>query len=336
MGTHDVATKQRVCTPRLLTRDIARPHVATVGVSGRLQAVAPVNRQWPAGTVLSVAFIGGSPQERDLVRAIVPQWEARCGIKFDWRTSLPATIRVSFDPSDGAWSYVGTDNAEIPANQPTLNLGWVEQDVILHEFGHALSLAHEHQNPKGGIRWNEAEVIRDLSGPPNYWDEETIRHNVLDHLALDQVHATEFDAQSIMLYSFPASWTLDGFSAPWNQSISAKDAELALKFYPREVAPTRQKLKLLLAQRSRIGVAAEVDEYTFEAPTAGEYHFQTGGSTDCVLSVLQGDKLKGQDDDGGGNHQAHVRVTLQPGTYTVRVRHYSKAGTGSYAVIAWA
>jgi hypothetical protein len=35
-----------------------------------------------------------------------------------------------------------------------------------HEFGHAIGLAHEHQNPKGGIEWNEEVVIRECSDPP--------------------------------------------------------------------------------------------------------------------------------------------------------------------------
>lgn len=35
-----------------------------------------------------------------------------------------------------------------------------------HEFGHALGLAHEHQNPAGGIEWNEEVILRNLMGRP--------------------------------------------------------------------------------------------------------------------------------------------------------------------------
>ena len=60
-----------------------------------------------------------------------------------------------------------------------MNLGFLDGGTAGHEFGHAIGLAHEHQNPAGGIEWNEARVIQDLSGPPNNWDEAQIRHNVL-------------------------------------------------------------------------------------------------------------------------------------------------------------
>jgi hypothetical protein len=42
--------------------------------------------------------------------------------------------------------------------------------ACVHEFGHALGLIHEHQNPNRAIQWNRDAVINDLQGPPNNWD----------------------------------------------------------------------------------------------------------------------------------------------------------------------
>jgi hypothetical protein len=102
----------------------------------------------------------------------------------------------------------------------------------MHEFGHALGLIHEHQNPKGGIQWNEPAVKADLGGPPNNWDDATIRHNVLDHYPAKEVTASPVDKNSIMMYPIPASWTLDGFSADLNGDLSEQDRQFIRRAYP--------------------------------------------------------------------------------------------------------
>ena len=102
-----------------------------------------------------------------------------------------------------------------------MNYGWIDanspeeelRSVVLHEFGHALGLIHEHQNPVGGIIFNREAVIRDLSGPPNDWSVSEIEFNVLTPASPDDVAATAMDPNSIMMYPIPASWTDGRFSA---------------------------------------------------------------------------------------------------------------------------
>lgn len=210
---------------KVCTCDFKTPHTEK-------RAVSFPAKHWPKESVLTVSFLSGTEDQRNRVKTVAAEWQRYANIRFDFVERV-GKIRVSFRPDDGAWSYIGTDALDIRSlDEATMNLGWLDADTILHEFGHALGLGHEHQNPKGGIKWNEAAVIRDLSGPPNYWNEETIRWNVIERYSKDETNGTEVDRLSIMMYGFPASWTLDGFSAPNNLTLSATDKAYIESVYP--------------------------------------------------------------------------------------------------------
>jgi hypothetical protein len=199
--------------------------------------------RWNPGDQIRVRFVDGDPGVHQRVRAVADRWTepGMADLAFQFVEDGDAEIRVAFQQGDGSWSYLGTQCRDIPTDQPTMNYGWLTPDspddelqrVVLHEFGHAIGLIHEHQNPEGGIDWNEPAVIADLSGPPNNWDEATIRHNVLDHYAAEAVTATDVDRDSIMMYPIPAAWTNDGFSADLNTDLSEQDRQLISEVYSR-------------------------------------------------------------------------------------------------------
>jgi hypothetical protein len=198
--------------------------------------------KWPAGTQVSIRFMQGDPTLRERVERVAQEWTgpqmANLGLKFV--DDPDADIRIAFQRGNGSWSYLGTMCREIPVNRPTMNYGWLTPDsgddelrrVVSHEFGHALGLIHEHQNPSQAISWNRAAVIADLSGPPNNWDLATIERNMFAHYDPDQLSTTPVDAKSIMMYPIPAAWTTDGFSAGFNAGLSDTDREFIRSAYP--------------------------------------------------------------------------------------------------------
>lgn len=202
------------------------------------RAVGAKGKFWPVGSVLKIGFIGGTPAQISAVKQYAPEWTKHANLKFEFPVAGPYDLRVSFNTGGGAWSYVGTDNKGIAQSSPTMNLGWIGRDVICHEFGHAIGLFHEHQNPSGGICWNESNVIRDLSGPPNNWTESMIRHNVLNKLNPNDVLTTAWDKLSIMHYSIPGSWVCNGVSIPGGTVISSTDAAFVKSVYPGAQPPT--------------------------------------------------------------------------------------------------
>jgi len=140
-------------------------------------------------------------------------------------------IRISFQYS-GSWSVIGKSCTNITdPTKPTMNFGWLTPQssddeirrVVLHEFGHAVGLIHEHQNPGGRINWNRQAVIHDLSGPPNNWSLDVIERNMFEPWEKSETNFTELDPRSIMMYPIPKRWTTDGFSVGLNSDLSSTD-----------------------------------------------------------------------------------------------------------------
>jgi len=337
-----MAKARNICFDRILPADLNRP-IRTMTIGGRTRAISPVGKQWINGSTLRIRFLSGTAAQQTMVREIAPEWTRHANLNFEFGDDPRAEIRVSFDANDGAWSYVGTDNAQIPLHAATLNLGWQDQGVILHEFGHMIGLAHEHQNPEGGIVWNEAEVIRDLSGPPNFWDEATIRHNVLDKYSVDQVHGTRFDEHSVMLYAFPDDWTANTGATAENESLSDLDRLFVAgeKMYPGRGGPepSVQTLEVVRGVEQEIAEAGEEDVFTFTVEAPGRHVIETAGSTDMVM-VLFGPNNRNlkiaEDDDGGEGRNARIGADLGAGEYHVAVRHYNPAARGAYRILVTA
>ncbi len=337
------SSRPKVCIDRVLPSEemLRQP---TEVIRGAERAIVIPNKLWMNGTTLHVRFMGGTESQRAKAIEQAQWWtqQAKANLTFAFDDAPGAQIRVAFDSSDGAWSYVGTDCMSIPRDQPTMNLGFLDGGTAAHEFGHAIGLAHEHQNPRGGIQWNEAKVIQDLSGPPNFWDEPQIRHNVLRKYSLDQIRGTEFDGDSVMLYFFPASWTLNGIATKANKVLSALDKSFISsdQAYPPAKPPATAAKKLTVNPSRRtsasIGTPGEEDLYTFTVTQGGPHVMDTRGGTDVVMRLFGPDSetaLIAEDDDSGVGLNPRITADLVPGTYYLQVRHYRKAtGTGSYTI----
>ena len=227
-------TAGKMCFDKILPSELNKVRQVKRMPGGKTRAISLIGKQWPNGSTISIRFLNGTPQQHDLVKQHAPQWTQHANLTFEFTDDPTSVVRITFNADDGAWSYVGTDNLGIPLHAATMNLGWQDKSVILHEFGHMIGLSHEHQNPVGGINWNEDAVIAALAGAPNFWTPEQTRHNVLNKYTVDQIHGTEFDGKSIMLYAFPPEWTTDGFSTSENDDLSNidKDFVKSSEMYP--------------------------------------------------------------------------------------------------------
>ncbi|GIF12688.1 hypothetical protein [Actinoplanes teichomyceticus] len=195
---------------------------------------------WTAGGDLRVRFLDGPRDLRERVMAAAADWTAGTALSFTVVTSGGADIRVTFAGA-GNWSALGTLSREtemFPAGAPTMCLGEAPgaapariAQLARHEFGHAIGLIHEHSSPSAGIRWNRPHVLAALAGPPNFWTPQEVADNVFARYRSEQTQFTAFDPDSVMLYAFPPSWTLDAMTFPENIELSAQDRAFVRGIY---------------------------------------------------------------------------------------------------------
>lgn len=210
----------------------------------RAKMAVLTGKRWQNARELTVRFLDGSTTQKKKTHEHANVWSQLANVRFRFINKGTANIRISFVADTGSWSAVGTDclvRSEFPVKEPTMNFGWLRDDtddveyrrVVLHEFGHALGAIHEHQNPEGGIEWNLPAVYAYFSGPPNNWSKDEIDFNVVQKYSVDQLNATTFDPESIMLYEFPAKLLKSGTPTRNNTDLSDQDKRFIASLYPK-------------------------------------------------------------------------------------------------------
>ena len=143
-----------------------------------------------------------------------------------------ADIRIRFVAGRGAWSAVGRDAEDIPADQPTMNLGYLDAATILHEMLHALGMGHEHKNPRGRpIRWDLSALYR-WAWRERRWSKPTVDRQIVTAVSEEVSNGSAFDEESVMLYYYPENVTLNLRGAKQNQRLSASDVMWLHNMYP--------------------------------------------------------------------------------------------------------
>jgi len=208
---------------------------------------------WKVGQRIKFAFIdvNNQPKKKSLrdkvkskIKKYAQEWEKYANIDFVYTTnSSSADIRIGLDSTDGWWSKIGTDAKNF--SNKTMNYGWSENDIendnisekryrrtIIHEFGHALGLKHEHQNPSGGICWDwdaAIEYYEDNGG----WDEEKTRGNLEILSSTNIGNSTTYDPKSIMHYVIDQSITSCNYEVKVNFEFSTWDKMGISNLYPK-------------------------------------------------------------------------------------------------------
>lgn len=308
-----------------------------------LRAAVELHKLWGNGRTLRVRFLDGVEEVQARVQRIAKEWEQLANLTLEFVEAGPADIRISFAEKGFSWSTVGTDARTVPQQRATMNFGWLEPDtsdreyerVVRHEFGHALGMIHEHQNPDavGKIPWDKPKVYAYYARQD--WSQADVDSNIFSVYDRDTTNFSTFDPESIMQYAVPDELTIGSFAIGWNTTFSDTDVAFMRKQYPRGVAGDTVLAIDAPPVTADLSTAGEVDTYRFDVATAGRYIVSTQGATDTVMA-LHGPNDPGAllawDDDRGRGTNARIARRLVPGHYWLTVRHKRPTSTGTYAI----
>ncbi|KAE8244742.1 hypothetical protein A4X13_0g6310 [Tilletia indica] len=217
--------------------------------------VSTADKLWDAlPQRLTYAFVGrfkGNKIQQLKFHKFATEWERYANVSFERVEDVEdALIRVSFNPNDGSWSYVGNGCLKAKPTDgddndlPTLNLGEVdgtqatytkrERATVLHECGHVLGLLHEHQTPAlGGTSVKNLEKVYHYYEERG-WSRERTKQQVIDVINKSSVsNFSQVDPHSIMHY--PSSKLITGlpYDVPYNTELSEMDKAYIVINYPR-------------------------------------------------------------------------------------------------------
>ncbi|PYC19023.1 hypothetical protein [Pseudomonas mosselii] len=213
------------------------------------RSVADHSMFWRPGQTLRISFIGTPcPWLKKSIFDTACQWLKYANLKFELLDNdvEEAEIRIQTDVQEGVnFSFLGTWAQEVDG--PTMALGSKLSDplfesFVLHEFGHALGMEHEHQHPRANIPWDLdavrqllAAVLADEANSPDELADLIEEDLAIQFLPLPDngdLLILPYDKRSIMHYRIRQKHTRHDFKRSHNLKISKKDKRFMRLAYP--------------------------------------------------------------------------------------------------------
>ena len=221
------------------------------------------------------------------------------------REGEESDIRVHLTNYGGSRSFVGMRATSASRDQPTMYLQLNANDdqenrgIVIHEFGHALGLGHEHQRSDFWESIKKYIDVQKMKDDYHIKSDAFFKRNWgIDNNAELGCYSIEYDPESVMHYPFKIEWLTDGYDNETkvridgkNKILNAKETSALLGVHKRHNSVTHEPsvldielLKVAYGENEHYDLT---DSVFNERPTFIELnHLELAGTTFSVVEMI--------------------------------------------------
>jgi hypothetical protein len=104
------------------------------------------------------------------------------------------------------------------------------ESIVIHEFGHALGLQHEHQHPDANIPWDRDKTYQVFAAQG--FSRDKVNAHVFPLARETSLTYAPYDRHSVMHYEISNECTVGDWEQPRNRQLSPGDIAFARQTYP--------------------------------------------------------------------------------------------------------